>query len=212
MRSTTWFLASTFLTLTLAACGDDTTGTGGAGGAGGAGSTTTAQGGGSTTSQGGSAGDGGSTGDGGSSGDGGGAADILTAFCEAEIAHEEECDPANVDTLEQCLADADTTCFSNFRPEVQQPLVDCLAARTCDEGDDGCYFEAGAADPTEGQEEYLTGCEAKLTECPGAFSDDYCSITVFTTETYAALTACFDLECAEVEACIEAAFGEVCPD
>jgi len=198
MRSIGSILAVTCLSLALAACGDDSTGTGGAGGGG------QAEGGG--TSQG-----GGNAGTGGNAGIGGGSADIATAFCEAGIAHDEECDAENVNTLEQCLADEDTTCFSNFRPEVQQPLVDCLAARECGDGDDDCFFDVGAEEPTAGQEEYLDACGAKLAECPGTFGDDRCFITVFTTEAYAAMSACLDDECADVDACLSAAFDEVCP-
>jgi hypothetical protein len=190
-------LAFSSIALFAVGCGDDseTTGSGGAGGSGTQSSTST---------------DG--TGGGGDGGSGGGSTDPKTAYCEDEIAWETECDPGNVDTLEACLADGDTTClFDGIRPGLGEVIGECVHARACDENDDDCYYDAGLVDPAEGQDEYIAACQAKLDEC-AEISDDYCAITIFTAERYAAMSACLDLACDAINDCLATEVEASCPE
>ncbi|APR80943.1 Hypothetical protein A7982_06290 [Minicystis rosea] len=114
--------------------------------------------------------------------------------------------------MAQCLANANTKCiFNGARPEVRDALVTCLNERDCDTGDDDCYFEVGLTNPVPGQNEYLSACAVKITTCNGSLKDDFCGITLLSSETYEALSQCLQKTCDEAKDCIATVLGGICP-
>ena len=134
------------------------------------------------------------------------------SYCEGKTAREQKCDPANTETLSQCLADSDTTCiFTGIRPDVRDALVACLNGRECNTGDDGCYYETGLVNPAAGQNEYISACVAKVDECSGSLENDFCGITLLASKDYVTLGACLQGPCNAVGTCLETAFEAICP-
>ncbi len=180
-------LVSTVVLCSFAGCGDDST---------------------AAASGGGGSGEGGK----GSSGEGGkGGSDVSAweEYCDASVAREEMCDPDNPPspTLADCVGAK--ACFDSvFREEAREPLMACLSSRPCDKNDDLCYTEVGADLGTiPEQEEYLSGCNAKLDECPD-LSNDWCTQgdvpwPLFEASLYAELSACFSESCDMVSACLD---------
>jgi hypothetical protein len=206
----------------LVACGDDSTGTGGADGSGGGATSASTTTGSATTSS--SSGEGGeaattasSTGSGeggsgeGGSGEGGSAevcddSDPACALCLASAA----CDPENEDPAD--CPDEDGTYLACFiRAEAVEPFLECIA--DCDVNDDVCAEQVGAAlEPTENQDAYDEACTQALEDCPGDFSNDYCTQgdfyhLILNDGIYETLAPCFDLECDEIEACLGDTYG-----
>lgn len=168
---------------------------------------------GGTTSTGGQGGSGGTTttgGTGGGTGGSGGSVGLEQQYCEGNIARDEQCGDTPP-TLEECLADPDLACmFDVVRPEIIAELVNCVISRPCGQSDDECFYNVGAADPTAGQQEYMTACSTKQAACPGSYPDDYCSFTVATTAVYEQMSACLELACDQVADCLEGALPASC--
>lgn len=136
--------------------------------------------------------------------------DLPEQYCSGQIARDEQCGD-QPETLQQCLASSNTACFFDVvRPAIVRDLITCLIERPCGESDDNCFYSVGAAAPTAGQEDYLSACTAKYDTCSGEFSMDYCGATIFTTAMYQQISACLELDCAEVRNCIRGSYPVSC--
>ena len=179
---------STVILCSFAGCGDDST---------------------AAASGGGGSGEGGKGGSG-EGGKGGSDVSAWEDYCDANVAREEACDPDNPPSPSQAECVSARTCFESvFRDAAREPLMDCLSSRPCDKNDDLCYTEVGAAIGTIAeQEEYLSSCNAKLDECPGDLSNDWCTQgdvpwPLFGADLYTELVGCFAESCELVGDCLE---------
>ncbi|MCC6526634.1 MAG: hypothetical protein IT373_28560 [Polyangiaceae bacterium] len=142
---------------------------------------------------------------------GGAAPTTPDSYCEGRVARDAACNGTPTETVAECLASPNTNClFDLARDEIVAALVACLNGRPCSEGDDLCFYQVGADAPVTGQAEYQTACTTKHDACVTGFSTDYCGFTIGSSATFATLTACFDLACADVKACLDGALPASC--
>ncbi len=115
---------------------------------------------------------------------------------------------------DDCTAEREACFVAAVRDDAQTPLLRCLANRGCDQNDDGCYSQVSATYP--GDAEHRDACRARHDACIGddgasTFGDDWCwEQSLFRPELAASLRACLDLECAEIDDCLDRTFPAAC--
>jgi hypothetical protein len=130
-------------------------------------------------------------------------------ICEAKNARDLACGQG--DDQDPCpLGGASIACL--IREEAVAPFAECLA--DCAEFEDSCADIAGEQiSPAPSQAEYHVRCFDTLERCADTFIDDYCTQgdafhLILRESVYVQWMTCFDLPCDEVNACLEASYGD----
>src|SRR6185503_14896550 len=90
----------------------------------------------------------------------------------------------------------------------------CMLGLTCDDDYHSCLDAVGDALPeAPGQAAYMAGCLSAVDACGSEVSEHLCTdndvpYKLFPEAVYELLTPCFDLACADVNACVESAASE----
>jgi len=142
---------------------------------------------------------------------------LVDRYCESSRQSGGACKSAEEQTkaVETCRAKEGKCVVTLFRPELIEPLAQCLVTRCggpetqcrCTKSDDKCFEEVGGtAVASAARDDYERQCRAKLTECGTQMLDDYCTMggvpwRLYGDDVYQALTPCFSRACGDVGTC-----------
>jgi hypothetical protein len=149
---------------------------------------------------------------------------VVAAYCDAQRAHDGDCDQAQAPAQrEKCLAKDGPCAAKTLRAEALDVFNACMTKFTCSasgpqkscqcqKSDDACFAEAAKVAPASPQRDtYENACRRKIAECgkasDGGVKDDWCTTgdsgwELFADATYDALTPCFALDCTGVNGCL----------
>lgn len=136
------------------------------------------------------------------------------AFCEAVCARGAECGGREMGPCQQDC-EAQST-LEDLRPDFVQELVDCYMDLSCgrvfaQEGFDACWNRAvERTRPNEQTRRFCFGFATRDFECGSSYPTEECEEDwkIFSKVFLDPLTACESLECAEFNACVDAALGD----